>query len=286
MERFNLSKNLIKKKLPKRPKDANKGTFGKVLIVGGSENYPGAPHLAALAAARVGAGLITVATTASARIFIAQKNLEFTYLPLSASVITSKLSEYDASLIGPGLGLANQNLVILKQLIDFYSKKDKLPNLVIDADGLNLLSQIDNWWVKLKGEVILTPHPGEMAYLVGMKVEEVQKSREKLAKEFSKKLNKIIVLKGANTVIATPNGEEFVSNFATPALSSAGTGDILSGMIAGFLAQGLGPRDAALVGVYIHGMVGQILEKRLGDAGGIASDLLQILPIAIQKLKQ
>lgn len=285
-----IDENLVKGLLPRRPKDANKGTFGRVLILGGSDKFPGAPHLAAIGAARVGAGLITIATIPSVRLFTAQKNLEFTYLVLSEKngfiapdsfkQIVEEIPKVDVLLIGPGLGISEETKSIMKQLI----KQKKLPKVVIDADGLNVLSQINNWWNQF-GDSVLTPHPGEMSKLTNLSIEVIQINREKVALEYAKKWNKVLVLKGANTFIANPQGEQFISEFENPLLATAGTGDVLAGMIAGFLAQGLSLFDGAKVGVYIHGRAGESLKEKQGDAGAIASDLLPLIPQTIKKMK-
>lgn len=284
----------IRKKLPQRPKDAHKGTFGRVLILGGSKNYPGAPHLAALASLRVGVGLVTIATTEDVKIFTAQKNLEFTYLTLpendgfiakeAAKVVADKISQYDVLLLGPGLGQSADTQKLVEQMM--VDSNIKVLKLIIDADGLNILSKIENWWDRIQTEVVLTPHPSEMARLTGLPVEQVQSDRVGVAKRFTGSWKKVVVLKGANTVIASPEGEVVVSPFANPLLATAGTGDVLAGVIGGFLAQGLSVFEAACVGVYVHGLAAQNLRKKFFDTGMVASDLLSILPQAIHRLKQ
>lgn len=266
-----LTEKWVAEHLPKRPKDANKGTFGKVLVVAGSENYPGAAYLCCAACYRVGAGLVTLATTTTAKIVIAKKLPEVTFL--SRSRIVEKVKDYDVFLLGPGLGQKVETANFIKTLI-----RKKLPKTVIDGDGLNILSKINNWWEMLAGEVILTPHPGEMSRLTGLTIEKIQSDRINTAKDFAKKWNKVVVLKGANTVIVSPAGEVRISPFANPVLATAGTGDVLSGIIAGFLAQGRISFDASCVGVYIHGLAGERLREKIGDGGGLASDLLPILP--------
>lgn len=261
MSRF-LSKNYIVSKLPKRPINAHKGTFGKVLAIAGSENYPGAAYLACAAAYRIGAGLVTLVTENIVKIVVSKKLPEVTFL--SEKEAFKKASQYDVLLLGPGLGSREFNYPILHKA-------------VIDGDGLK-------WWSKFKTNAILTPHPGEMSRLTGLEVEEIQKNREKVALDFAKKWNKVIVLKGANTIIVSPTGEVKISPFVNPALATAGTGDILAGVIAGLLAQGLNSFDAACVGVYIHGLAGEHISKKIGNAGVIASDLLPLLPLMIKKL--
>ncbi len=160
------------------------------------------------------------------------------------------------------------------------------PSLVLDADALNTLAKIPNWWQQLTDDAILTPHPGEMARLVGISVDEVQSDRVGIAKKVAQEWHKTIVLKGAYTVIATPDERVKISPIANPGLASAGTGDVLTGAIAGLVAQGLSLFDAAACGVYLHGEAGEMVKSRLGDAGMLATDLLPELPIIIKKLKE
>lgn len=275
---MDLTKKYISSLLPKRPKNANKGTFGKMLVVAGSENYPGAAYLCCAAAYRVGVGLVTLATTKEVKIIVSRKLPEVTFL--SPSEISDKLSDYNVCLLGPGLGQKQQTRKLIEQLL-----KKKLPKTVIDGDGLNILSELDKWWEKIDGEVILTPHPGEFSRLSKLSIKQIQSDRVNLAKKFARVWNKIIVLKGANTVVTSPSGEAAVSTFANPVLATAGTGDILSGIIAGFVAQGLTFYDASCCGVYIHGLVGEWIKEKIGDAGLLASDLLPFLPKEIKKIK-
>ncbi len=272
-----LTKDWVTPKLPNRPKNANKGTFGKVLVIAGSKNYPGSAYLACAACYGVGAGLVTLATTPFVKQIVAKKLPEATFL--SFDEIFKKLLDYNVLLLGPGLGQNEQGVKFIKKLLE-----QKLPKLVLDADGLNTLSKTKNWWDKLKTDAVLTPHPGEMARLTHLSIDEIQSNRVDTAKRFAKVWNQVVVLKGANTVIASSN-EIAVSPFVNPALATAGTGDVLAGIIAGFLAQGLSSFDAACCGVYIHGMSAELVSKNLGDAGMIASDLLPVLPRVIKQLK-
>lgn len=272
-----LSDEWVAERLPKRPKDAHKGTFGKVLVIAGSEKYPGAAYLSCAAAYRVGAGLVTLATIPSVKNIVSRKLPEVVFLRLDE--VYEKLSEYDVCLLGPGLGQEEKATKFVEQLLE-----KKLPNTIIDGDGLNILSKIDQWWERIETECILTPHPGEMARLTGMSIKDIQSDRANVAEKFAKKWGMIVILKGANTVIVSPAGEVVLSPFANPVLSTAGTGDILSGVIAGFLAQGLSNFDAARVGVYIHGMAGEMLKEKTGDTGGLATDLLPLLPRVILTL--
>lgn len=270
--------------LPRRDRNSNKGSFGKVLVIGGSEKYPGSVVLSAKAAYRVGAGLVTIVSSKALLPIYVKELPEATHLELSR--IFEEISKYDAVLFGPGFGTGDEQLEFTTKLI---SDSNITPprcdiNFVIDADGLNNLVRIKEWWKNLGNEVVLTPHPGEMARLTGLSIQEIQSKRSYIAQKFAKKWNKIVVLKGAGTVIASPN-QTAVSEFENPALATAGTGDVLSGIIAGLLAQGLGSFDAAETGVYVHGLAGEIWSKENGNAGLIASDIINLLPKAISKLK-
>ncbi len=282
--------------LPKRPLEANKGTFGKALVVAGSINYIGAAYLACSSALRVGAGLVTLATATSLQPTLASKLTEVTYLPLPESrpgiiasqadrLIHQESNHYDALLIGCGLGQSQSVASFIKSTL-FKSKKPKLPPLILDADALNTLAKIPKWWQQLTDNAILTPHPSEMARLIKASVDEVQSDREGIARRVAQEWHKTIVLKGAYTVIAAPDGRTRISPRANPGLASAGTGDVLAGAIAGLLAQGLALFDAATLGVYLHSQAGEIVKSRLGDTGMIATDLLPVLPVVIKLLKK
>lgn len=271
------TKQYISSLLPRRPLNANKGTFGKVLVFAGSENYPGAAYLSCAASYRVGAGLVTLATEPSVKAIVSRKLPEVTFL--SFDEIFTKLGDYDVLLIGPGLGQEQEKMMLMERLV-----AKKLPKAVIDGDGLNILSKMDKWWERLSSEVVLTPHPGEMARLTGLNLAQIQSNRENIALQFSKRWEKTVVLKGANTIIASSDGRVFVSPFANPLLATAGTGDVLAGVTAGFIAQGLNTFDSAVCGVYIHGLAGEKLKEKYGKAGTLASDLLPLLPHIIKEL--
>ena len=286
----------VKSVLPERPFGANKGSFGKVLVVAGSINYIGAAYLACMGAARVGAGLVTLSTASSLQPILAAKLSEVTYAPLpeseagiidskAASVVKEFLPDYEVLLIGCGLGQKTQVVEFIKSTL-FGLPQSSSPALVIDADALNTLAQLPDWWQKLNQDAILTPHPGEMARLVGVSVEEVQKQRLETARKAAMEWRKVVVLKGAYTVVAASDGQARVSQVANPGLASAGTGDVLTGTIAGLVAQGLPLFDAAACGVYLHGEAGEVVRREMGDAGMLAGDLLPALPKVIMRLKQ
>ncbi len=281
--------------LPQRPAGANKGSFGKVMVVAGSINYIGAAYLACAGAARVGAGLVTLATASSLQPILAAKLTEATFLPLpesgrgvisaeAATVLKKSLTDYEVLLVGCGLGQKPAVTAFIKALL-FSKNKGICPSLIVDADGLNILAKLPNWWQKLGKDVILTPHPGEMARLSGLEVDEVQRHRLEIARKMASRWQKVVVLKGAYTIVAAPDGRARINPTANPGLASAGTGDVLSGIIAGLAAQGLSPFDASACGVYLHAQAGEMVKAELGDAGMLAGDLLPVLPQVIKGLK-
>ena len=290
-----ITKEWARSVLPRRPLEANKGSFGRVLVVAGSINYIGAAYLVCSGAIRVGAGLVTLATATSLQPILASKLTEVTYLPLpefrhgivspqAARLMGQQFNHYHVLLLGCGLGQSQSAIRFVKATL--FRSKSALPSLILDADALNTLATIPNWWQQLTSDAILTPHPGEMARLAGVSVDEVQSDRVGIARKASLEWHKTIVLKGAYTVIATPDGQSRISSIANPGLASAGTGDVLSGVIAGLVAQGLSLFDAAALGVYLHGEAGEMVRAKLGDAGMIATDLLPALPLVIKQLKE
>lgn len=281
--------------MPSRPIGANKGTFGKVLVVAGSLNYIGAAFLACSGALRVGAGLVTLAAPASIVPIVASGLTEASYLPLAeteggaisekaAETVLAELGNYDALLVGCGLGRDPSTAEFIKSLL--LSGNTSLPPAVIDADALNILAGIPDWWQRFSFNAILTPHPGEMARLTGEPVEKVQSDRAGITEKKSQEWQKTVVLKGAYTVIASPDSNLKISPWANPGLATAGTGDVLTGVIAGLAGQGLSLTEAAAAGVFLHGQAGEAVRGKMGDTGMIASDLLLELPLAIKNLKE
>jgi ADP-dependent NAD(P)H-hydrate dehydratase / NAD(P)H-hydrate epimerase len=278
--------------LPKRPLNANKGTFGRALVIAGSANYTGAAYLATAGALRVGAGLVTLAATGTVQASVAARLAEVIYRPMletkqggiaagAADIIVKELDTYKVVLTGCGLTQETATAEFLAALLF----KPGLPPLVLDADALNILAGIPEWYKKLPQSVIMTPHPGEMSRLTGLTIEKVQADRTATAKKYAAAWKKVVVLKGAFTVIAAPDGRCRISPFANPSLATAGTGDVLAGAITGLAAQGLELYDAAALGVYLHAAAGEKVKAEMGDTGTIASDLLPALPLVIKQLK-
>ena len=289
-----LTNEWVRSRLPSRSLDAHKGTFGHALVIAGSRNYVGAAYLAAQGAARVGPGLVTLASPRSVYPILASKLTEVIHLPLpedeegrfhpdGVDLIKENLHHYTSLLVGCGFRLSEDLQEFLRKLL-LAPPEPSLP-VVIDADGLNNLSEIDGWWRDLECQAVLTPHPGEMSTLTGVATPDIQARRIDMAREWSARWGKVVALKGAYTVIATPEGICRVSPFANPGLASGGTGDVLTGVIAGLMAQGLSPEESTCCGVYLHGAAGEEVRKELGDTGTLAGDLLPALPKAIKEVR-
>ncbi len=281
--------------LPERPRYAHKGTFGKAMVVAGSPNYTGAAFLASAAAMRTGAGLVTLAIPRSLQMAVACRQSEITFLPLqeeapgqvsinAAEEIKSAIEGCNVLLVGCGLGQKEETATMIKSLL--FDSQRPLPRTVIDADGLNILANVTQWQSKIQPGCILTPHPGEMSRLCKLSVSEIQSDRIGTAGRAARNWNQVVVLKGACTVIASPDGRIWINPFSSPVLASAGTGDVLAGVITGLIAQNLAPFEAACLGVYLHAGAGCKVEQEAGRAGALASDLLERLPRVIKNLNQ
>ncbi len=291
-----LTDALVREELPLRPLESNKGTFGKVMVLAGSPPYPGSAYLAATAAGRVGAGLITLAVGPELAPIYSVKLSEVTFALLPderaapeerAAALLGALEGYRALVMGPGLGRSEATRAfLLKVLEGVRAMADaERPRLVIDADGLNNLSTLEHWWEHLPAESVLTPHPGEMRRLCGgQDVSGGGPDRLEIAQTKARAWGQIVVLKGACTIIAAPDGRARINWRGNPALATAGTGDVLAGTIAGLLAQGMAPYAAASAGVFLHSRAGAIACETLGDAGLLAGDLLPLLPVARKQI--
>jgi hydroxyethylthiazole kinase-like uncharacterized protein yjeF len=282
--------------LPARPADAHKGTFGRAMIVAGSLNYTGAAYLSGAAAARAGAGLVSLAIPAPLHGPLAGALPEVTWLPLASTdgthspdgltALLDRLSSYDVLLVGPGLTTTEA----ARRFIEGLFSPDALPpniwasRTVVDADALNILATLPDWPSRVPGWSILTPHPGEMARLTGGVAAEINSQRIYTARRWAKEWNQVIVLKGAHTVVGAPDGRIAVLPFATPTLATAGSGDVLAGAIVAMLAQGRPPFEAAVCGAYLHGHAGLILARSIGLAGVTARDILESIPEAMHQL--
>lgn len=285
----------VRRWLPPRPVIAHKGTFGKLMVVSGSEEYLGAPYLCTVAAMRAGAGLVTLASSRNVIEVMASRSSENTYfelkLPVSEEesvlpIFEQRLGDYQGLLLGPGLGEFGwrQGFVLSLDVT-------QLLKVVIDADGLNFLARTPDWWEDLLAPGnILTPHPAELGRLMESDVATIEADRIKSASEAAKKFKQVVILKGAYTVVAAPDGRVRINPAANPALATAGSGDVLAGICAGLATQAarLDNYDAfniACCGVYLHSMAGELARRELGDCGVLAGDLLALIPKAISALK-
>lgn len=266
--------------LPERAVDGNKGTFGCVTVVGGCENYPGAPILCGKAAYRAGCGLVELVVPEIVRNCGASGFTEAVWncTAFAAGLVPERNN--CVTVIGPGLGTAPETaekLPLLIQSASLFSRQ-----IILDADALNLLSRVPEWFTKVPQGCVLTPHPGEMARLTGLTVKEVQAGRAKLALRKAEEWGQIVLLKGANTVIASPDGFYVILPYATSALSVAGSGDVLAGIIAGFAAQGKPAFDAAWLGGEIHARSGLLAAAAFGNEYSVmAGDLIAHIPEAV-----
>ena len=304
----------IKNLLPKRPLDAHKGTFGTALVVAGSVNYTGAAMLAGKAAYRSGAGLVTLAVPAPLHRVLAGHFPEATWILLphemgvisadAGKVLSKNLERPTALLIGPGLGVEDTTRDFLADLLGGSLNNSSqrfgfvafpfegelgqemvLPPLVIDADGINLLKKIDNWEEKISTTAVLTPHPGEMSELTGLSILEIQANRRSIAEEYSRIWGHVVVLKGAHTIVASPDSRITIIPIATASLARAGTGDVLAGLIVGLLAQGIEPYDAAVAGCWIHARAGLHAEASVGSSASVlAGDVLDMVAKELSEL--
>ncbi len=298
--------NVVSVILPDREVTAHKGTFGTALIVAGSVNYTGAALLTGEAAYRIGTGLVTMAVPSPIHGILAGQLAEATWILLpnelgvisagAAEVLKKNMERATALLIGPGLGMEDTTKDFVHSIftekpvrenastrIGFLPSGDKqrqetknvIPPVVVDADGLKLLARIDNWHKILPPVAVLTPHPGEMSVLTGLSVEEIQKDRQAIANKFANDWGHVVVLKGAFTVIASPDGRMTIIPVASSALARAGTGDVLAGLIVGLRAQGVEAFEAAVAGAWIHAQAGLYAASKLGTTTSVlAGDVL------------
>jgi len=282
-----LSPAAVAELLPARSDSGHKGTFGRVLMVVGSRQYVGAARLAAAAAYRVGAGLVTLAVPAEIRAAIAAGLPEAVYLPYDPAdpatpeAVAAAVAGADAVLVGCGLGQEPY----AGELVAAVIRRARSGRLVVDADGLNWLARRPELIGELPPGAVLTPHPGEFARLLGGPVPADQPGRLRAVLEFAARIRGTVVLKGAFTLIGSADGSAAVSPFASAALASAGTGDVLAGLIAGLTAQGLEGGAAARAGVWLHAAAAEEFRVRRGRAGLLASDLLEGIPGLLGRLR-
>ncbi|PWH17499.1 MAG: bifunctional ADP-dependent NAD(P)H-hydrate dehydratase/NAD(P)H-hydrate epimerase [Anaerolineae bacterium] len=305
--------DMVRDMLPARPSDAHKGTFGTLLVIAGSVNYTGAALLAGKSAYRAGTGLVQMAVPGALHPILAGNFPEATWILLptekgviaehAAEVLMKNLDRATALLIGPGLGNEETTAKFLEALLNGTSGKKNvapigfvrrdappapnettvtLPPMVIDADGLRHVAKLKEWHKLLPAESILTPHPGEMAALTGLEKDQIQSARLETALKYAAEWGHIVVLKGAFTVIAAPQGQATVIPVATPALARAGTGDVLAGLIGGLRAQGVPPYESAIAGAWIHAQAGLMAAEAVGDeASVLAGDVMESIRLVL-----
>ncbi|MBQ8837350.1 MAG: NAD(P)H-hydrate dehydratase [Clostridia bacterium] len=261
------TKEYVAEKLPKRSALSHKGTYGHVMLVCGSENMRGAAALATLGALRCGAGLVTLASTREVIDTLSPTIYEALWLDTDKTDMICASDKMQAVGIGCGCGDGKNTYKNVKWLLE----REGSP-LVIDADGLNVLSGKANLLKKAKRDVILTPHPREFSRISGIEIKDIQQNREETAKVFAAEYGVTVLLKGHETVI-TNGAEVFVNPTGSSALAKGGSGDVLCGMICAFLAQGATPLDAAVIGAYVHGLAGERLGKKTSEYGVLASEI-------------
>ena len=285
-----LDRSYVQPFLRARPRAAHKGTFGHAGIIAGSVGKTGAAAMAATAALRTGAGLVTVATPASINDVLEGKLLEAMTFPVSETAArTLSLQAHEhlltfamdktAVAIGPGIGRHPETVKLVHQLVATLERP-----FVLDADALNAVAERRDVLHSAKAAIIVTPHPGEMARLMGLTTANVQKERLVVACRLAQEENVYVVLKGAGTIVAAPDGRMAINSTGNPGLATAGTGDVLTGMIAGLLAQGLSPWEAACLATYLHGLAGDLATCRVGQVGLIAGDVMRSIPEAIAQI--
>ena len=275
-------------KIPEREQNSNKGTFGKVLNIAGSKNYIGAAYLSSKAALKIGAGYVSLASCKDVNTTVSKMLPEAVYTTRKTAL--KNIEKYNAVLVGCGLGMGFKAKSDLKKTLNL-SAEFNIPT-VIDADGLNILAHlylkkdcnILRFTQKKDKQIILTPHPAEAARLLGVEVNEVLSDLETSAKKITEKYGCITVLKTHRTIICGRNYELYVNQHGNSALAKAGTGDVLAGIIAGLLAQGMPLFEASKTGVYLHSVAGEVASEKLTEYSVLASDLFDYLPEAIRSL--
>ncbi len=281
--------NDARKYLPKRPRLSHKGTFGRVAIIAGSSKYTGAPVLTVSGALRMGAGLVTVGVPAPFNTIVTSVMPESISFPLPATQdgflavnarqsIEALLEKADVLAMGPGLGTNFETGEVVKWVISTFDKP-----LILDADALNLLAKdINN--VEFSDKVAITPHPGEFSRLISKDVKDILSNPVKYALDFATQKNIYVLLKGATTVIATPQGKYFLNVTGNSGLATGGSGDVLTGMIAGLVAQGVSIEDALKLAAYVHGRCAEVYAENNNEASLIPQDLVDSIPKVLKEL--
>lgn len=282
----------IRSILPKREIESHKGTFGRIGIIAGSKGMIGASCLATMAALRSGSGLVYTIIPNSLYDIISIKLTEAIIKPVedentghfilsSFDEIKKIIEEMDVLAIGPGIGVDEDRIELVNKILLNFERP-----IVLDADGINCISKGNSdILLNRRADTIITPHPGEFSRLLNIDTKVIQKNRIEYSKHVSNKYNVITVLKGANTIVSNPKGEIYVNPTGNPGMATAGSGDVLTGIIASFIGQGISSFKAAKLGVYCHGLAGDLAKKDKGEYGMISRDILDNIPYSIKKVK-
>lgn len=285
-----VDKRIITGILTVRSRNSNKGDYGKILLVTGSSGMTGAGCLAAISALRTGAGLVYIASPASISHIYACNILEAINIQLEddkKGILSNRcIPELDIAMRGKSVIAVGPGLTTLpgaESAVEHLLKNSKAP-LVIDADALNIIAENISLLSEIKSGAVITPHPGEMSRLTGESIECIESNRIETARKFAKRWNVTVVLKGSGTVTAVPNGDTYINSSGNPGMATAGSGDVLAGVIASLIGQGIPMEKAAFAGAYIHGLAGDLASDEFGEYGMIASDIAAKLPIAIKSI--
>ena len=282
----------IKKILPKRDKISHKGNFGRVGIIAGSKGMTGAVFLSTMAALKSGSGLVYSIIPNSLTEILSIKVTEAIIKPVedkntghfvlhSFNEIKEIIENMNVLAIGPGIGVDEDRIKLMGKILSIYEKP-----IVLDADGINCISKGSlDILLKRKADTVITPHPGELSKLLNISTNTIQKNRVEYSKHVSNKYNVITVLKGANTVVTNPEGDVYINSTGNPGMATAGSGDVLTGVIASFIGQGIDLYKAAILGVYCHGLAGDLAKMDKGEYGMISGDILANIPYAIKTLE-
>lgn len=282
----------IKNILPMREKDSHKGTFGRVGIIAGSKGMAGAAYLATMAALRSGSGLVYAIIPNSLNEILSIKLTEAIIKSVededaghfnlySFDGLKEIIDDMDVLALGPGIGVDEIRIELVNKILSTYEKP-----IVLDADGINCISKGNpDILLNRKAETVITPHPGELSRLLGLDIDTIQKKRFEYSKMISNKYNVITVLKGANTLVTNPKGDIYINFTGNPGMATAGSGDLLTGIIASFIGQGMTSYEAAVLGVYCHGIAGDLAKMDKGEYGMISRDILDNIPYSIKKLE-
>ncbi len=291
MEYTEITAQSVKALMPQRPQQSNKGTFGKVLNIAGSIEYQGAAYLSSVAPLKTGAGLVTLATIEPLINNLAGNCPWVTFYPLrdyykkciasdAFGDVLNIIENYNVLSVGPGLSDTTATNAFVDDLIKYLNKNNK--KTVIDADAINVLSKSELF--SFPSDSVITPHPVELSRLINTPVKDIQNDRIKYAKLTAEKFGCCVVLKGNQTVVCTKDLEVFVNTSGNSALAKAGSGDVLTGIISGLMAQGVSVENAAKLGVYLHGLCGELASKDLTLYSVLATDQIDYIPQAIKKI--